>query len=147
MKLRACASSRPMATCDEHADEALGREHLLALEDEAELLAVEELHDQEPRRRDHVALEVEHLDDVLVRQERADLVLALEALERDLVLRDVLVEHLHRDARVGLLVDPLVDAAHAAVGDHAADLVAPAEARPDARVVRRRRDRRHARRR
>ena len=77
--------------------------------------------------------------------ERADLVLALEALERDLVLRDVLVEHLHRDARVGLLVDALVDAAHAAVGDDAADLVAPAEARADARVVGRGRDGRHAR--
>jgi hypothetical protein len=80
-------------------------------------------------------LEVEHVDDVVVRQVRADLVLALEALERDVVLRDVVVQDLHRDARVGLLVDAFVDAPHAAVGDDAADLVAVAEPRPDARVV------------
>jgi hypothetical protein len=81
---------------------------------------------QKPRSRRHVALEVEDVHDVVVRQERADLVLALEAFERDVVLGHVLVEHLEGDARVGLLVDPLVDTAHAAVRDDAPDFVTTA---------------------
>jgi hypothetical protein len=80
-----------------HANEALGREHLLALEDVAKLLPVEEFHHQDPRLRDQVVLEAQNFDDVFVRERRVDLVFAPEALQRDVVLRDVLVEHLHRD--------------------------------------------------
>ena len=128
----------------EHAHEARGLHRLLALQDEAELLAVEELHHEQPDARRLVALEVHDLHDVVVRQLTRDLVLALEALERDLVLRYLVVEDLHGDARLRLLVDALVDASHAAVGDDAAELVAVAQARAEARILFGVRDGHHA---
>ena len=128
----------------QHPDEALGGQHLLTLQDVTKLLAVEKLHRERPRSELLVVLEIEHLDDVLVREERADLVLALEALERDVVLDDVIVQHLDGDARVRLLVDRLVDPAHAAVGHAPPYFVPTAKAHADARVVVRRGDRSHA---
>ncbi len=91
------------------------REHLFALENVAKLLPIEKLHDQDPCVFDGIALEIEHAHDVLVRQKSADLVFALEPLESDLVLGDVLVEDLYGDPRVRLLVDALIDATHTAV--------------------------------
>ena len=129
----------------DHANQSLGGKNLLALEDVAQLLAVEKLHHEDPRLRHHVVLEAEDLDDVLVGERSVDLVLAPEALQRDVVLRDVLVEHLHGDSGIALLVDPLVDAAHAAVSDDPPQLVTPAEASADAHIVGRRGRRRHAR--
>ena len=119
----------------EHAHESRRSHSLFALEREAELFAVEVLHDQEPDIGLLVALEIGDAHDVVVRQVRADLVLALEPRERDLVTRDVVVQHLHGDPRIGLLVDPLVHAPHAAIGDHAADLVATSESRSDPLVL------------
>jgi len=63
---------------------------------------------------------------VLVRKKRADLVLALETLERDFVLGHLVVEDLQRDAGLVLPIDTLVDSAHAAVGHFATDLIATA---------------------
>ena len=52
----------------EHPNDALGRQHLLALQDVTKLLAVEKLHREKPRLGRWIALEIEDADDVLVRQ-------------------------------------------------------------------------------
>src|SRR5262249_34979329 len=118
-----------------HADDALGRDHLLALEHETKLLALEELHHQEPNALDRITLEIEHLHDVIVRQLARDLVLAVEALEADFIFRNTRVKHLHSDACLRDLVDAFVHTTHATIGDHASKLVPITELRPDARIL------------
>ena len=101
----------------EHPHGAPGRDRLLAFERGAQLFAVEKLHGQ--RERAVVGrLEVEHLHDVIVGQQLADLELALETLHRDLIVGYVGVQHLERDVAPLLHVERLVHAPHAAVGDH-----------------------------
>jgi hypothetical protein len=118
----------------EQAHHAPRQDGAFALERGAQLLAVQVFHDQ-PERAVVGGLEVEHLHDVIVGQELADLELALEALDRDLITGHVGVKNLERHVAAHLHVERLVHTAHAAVGHHAAHLIAIAHELADARVL------------
>ena len=105
----------------EDAQEALGRELALLLQDRREVPPVDELHRQE---LDAVHLaEVEDAQDVGVRDAARELDLALEALQRIGVLGDVGADELQGDVAVELLVVHEIDGAHAAHAEQALDAV------------------------
>ena len=118
----------PDGDLTQHAHDAFGRKAFFALDERAKLFALEILHDERVALVVRL-LEVPHVDDVLVRQELGDFVLALEPFDGDRVARHVGVEHLDGDPRLVLHVERLVDAPHAAVGHDAPNLVAHAKHR------------------
>ena len=117
------------------ANHALGADEFLALHQAAQLFALEVLH----HHREALVfgfLEGENFNDVIVGKSSAELKFALEALERDVVHRDLGMEDLDRDAALFVAVECLVDAPHPAVGDLAADLITIAtHVRPDAQIL------------
>ena len=105
----------------EDAQEALGRQLALLLQDRGQVPPVDELHRQE---LDAVALaEIEDAQDVGVRHAARELDLALEALEDLGVLGDVRPDELQRDVAVQALVVHEVDGAHSAHAEEALDAV------------------------
>ena len=66
---------------------------------------------------------IEDLEDVLVAQLRDRVRLALEAIARLLVIREVLVEHLHRDLALQAPVAPAIDDRHPALAHTLEQLV------------------------
>ncbi len=103
------------------ADGAPPGERALALEELAEVAALDELHD-EVRSALLLARE-EDRDDVLVRDPGRRARLAHEAPRRALVLPEEGREHLDRDGPVERVVVALVDDAHAALAEAAEDAV------------------------
>jgi hypothetical protein len=100
-----------------------------ALEALRDLLAAEQLHDEEGHLRRLVVAGVEDVDDELALDVGGDLRLALEALAQIGALEDVREHHLQRAPALGLEVHDLVDGPHAALRDAADDPVAVGEDR------------------
>ena len=99
-----------------------------------ELFALHELAD-EVRRAVGEMVNVEHVDDVRVRERARALGLAHEARDDLVVGREIGVERLHREAALLETEMPrLVDASHAAFADDADDLVRLAEELADQRI-------------
>ncbi len=99
------------------AERELGREGAEALEELAEVLAFEELHDHVRELGLVVDARVEDLDDVRGVERGDGARLAMEAGDQRRVLGEVGGDHLHGDAVAGVLLDGLEDGAHAALSE------------------------------
>src|SRR5690606_23643882 len=99
-----------------------------------QLFAIQELHDERVAAV-RGGLEIEHLDDVSVRQLLTDLKLALEALHRHVVGGDVGVQHLDGEGAPLMHVERFVNAPHTAVRHDAPNLVTLTQKLSDAWVL------------
>ena len=132
MTSTACAAWR--ARADLRADEQRARDvqRPLAVDELAELDAVEVLHHEEERAVGGGA-RVGDVDDVGVADLRGGARLAPEALDQIGRLAVGRVQDLERDAPADVDVLGLVDPPHAALAEEAPDVVAAADQRPDDR--------------
>jgi hypothetical protein len=104
--------------------DACRSQHLSVTQNLAELLALQILHREEVGAIGRVA-EFQHFDDVGMLQLERAFELTLEALDRDSIARDVRVQNLDRDPRLGLGMAPLEHPAHGSIGHAGHRDVAP----------------------
>jgi len=128
-----CRRQRPAALKHDRA-RPLGIDGALSGEDVGKVFPLEILHDEIARSARGFA-EVGDVDDVLVTDPRRALGFLTEARDDLGAPRQVLPEHLDRDALVDIAMEALVHESHAALADAASDHVPPSQHRSDVRVI------------
>src|SRR5262249_33442358 len=106
------------------------RERLAPLEQAAEILAAEQVHHDERRAGALVHARVERADDVIALDAAGHARLEREARAQPLVLEEVREHHLEGAGAGRLLVEDLVDGAHAALFDATDNPITSLKERP-----------------